>query len=172
EAARDPVQQFPNWLVTQGHATAAEITKIQEEVEAEVNAATDAALAEEQPGPETVYQYVYSPDVDPTSEQFDTEDDPQFSGNETTMVDLLNACMRDEMRRDKRILVFGEDVADVSREQHAGKVKGKGGVFKVTWGLQKEFGGTRVFNSPLAEANIVGRAIGLALRGFKPVVEI
>ena len=145
---------------------------IQEEVDAIVLAATDDALAQPQPGPETVYYGVYSPDVDPTSEQFDTEDDPQFSGNETTMVDLLNACMKDEMRRDQKILVFGEDVADVSREQYLGKVKGKGGVFKVTWGLQKEFGGARVYNSPLAEANIVGRAIGLALRGFKPVVEI
>jgi 2-oxoisovalerate dehydrogenase E1 component len=172
EAARDPVTQFPAWLIKQGHATAEQIAKIQEEVEAEVLAATDAALAEEQPGPETIHQFVYSPDIDPTSEHFDTEDDPQFSGNETTMVDLLNACMKDEMRRDKRILVFGEDVADVSREENLERVKGKGGVFKVTWGLQKEFGGARVYNSPLAEANIVGRAIGLAIRGFKPVVEI
>jgi 2-oxoisovalerate dehydrogenase E1 component len=137
-----------------------------------VLAATDAALAAEQPGPETVERFVYSPDVDPTSEQFDTEDDPQFSGNETTMVDLLNACMRDEMRRDEKILIFGEDVADVSREKYLGKVKGKGGVFKVTWGLQKEFGAARVYNSPLAEATIVGRAVGLAIRGFKPVVEV
>jgi 2-oxoisovalerate dehydrogenase E1 component len=172
EAARDPVTQFPKWLVAEGLATDAEIAKIQEEVEAEVLAATDAALAAEQPGPETVYNFVYSPDIDPTSEQFDTEDDPQFSGNETTMVDLLNACMRDEMRRDGKILMFGEDVADVSREEHLGKVKGKGGVFKVTWGLQKEFGGSRVYNSPLAEATIVGRGIGLAIRGFKPVVEV
>src|ERR1700704_4867203 len=172
DAARDPVTQFPKWLVAQGHATDADIATIQAEVDAIVLAATDDALAQPQPGAETVYNFVYSPDVDPTSEQFDTEDDPQFSGNETTMVDLLNAAMKDEMRRDPRILVFGEDVADVSREEHLGKVKGKGGVFKVTWGLQQEFGGARVYNSPLAEANIVGRAIGLAVRGFKPVVEV
>jgi 2-oxoisovalerate dehydrogenase E1 component len=172
EAARDPVTQYPKWLVSEGLATEDEIKKIQDEVEQTVQAATDASLDAEQPAADTVHRHVYSEDVDPTSEQFDTEDDPQFSGNETTMVDLLNACMKDEMRRDPRILVFGEDVADVSREQHVGKVKGKGGVFKVTWGLQKEFGSARVYNSPLAEANIVGRAIGLAVRGFKPVVEI
>jgi 2-oxoisovalerate dehydrogenase E1 component len=172
DAARDPVTQFPKWLLSEGHATASDIKQIQEEVDAVVLAATDDALAQPQPAADTVYFGVYSPDVDPTSEQFDTEDDPQFSGEPTTMVDLLNACMKDEMRRDKKILVFGQDVADVSREEHLGKVKGKGGVFKVTWGLQKEFGGSRVYNSPLAEANIVGRAIGLALRGFKPVVEV
>src|ERR1043166_5928491 len=172
DAARDPVTQFPKWLVAEGYATEADIAKIQDEVDAEVLAATDAALAAEQPSPETIYNFVYSPDVDPTSEQFDTEDDPQFSGNETTMVDLLNACMKDEMRRDPKILIFGEDVADVSREENLGKVKGKGGVFTVTAGLQREFGGNRVYNSPLAEATIIGRAIGLAIRGFKPVVEI
>src|SRR3989454_5931150 len=107
------------------------------QVEEEVGVAADMALASPQPQPESALRYIYSPDVDPTSEQFDTEDDPQFSGDPTTMVDLLNACMRDEMARDPRILLFGEDVADVSREQYAGQVKGKGGVFKVTWGLQK-----------------------------------
>src|SRR5204863_1248566 len=172
DAARDPIATFPRWLADEGHATKAEIERIRTEVDEEVQAATDDALAQEQPGPETISQHVYSADIDPTSEQFDTEDDPQFSGNETTMVDLLNACMKDEMRRNPKMLIFGEDVADVSREENAAKVKGKGGVFKVTWGLQKEFGGARVYNSPLAEANIVGRAIGLALRGFKPVVEI
>ncbi len=172
DAARDPVTTYPKWLVEEGYATEAEIKSIQEAVDVEVLAATDDALAQAQPDPSTAMFAVYSPDVDPTGEQFDTEDDPQSTGEPTTMVDLLNACMKDEMRRDGRIVVFGEDVADVSREEYLGKVKGKGGVFKVTWGLQKEFGGTRVYNTPLAEANIVGRAIGMALRGFKPVVEI
>ncbi|MDB4905527.1 MAG: dehydrogenase component [Gemmatimonadetes bacterium] len=172
EAQRDPLVTYPKWLVAEGHATEKELAKIAEEIEAEILAATDDALEQPQPAADTVHYALFSPDVDPTSEQFDTEDDPQYSGGETTMVDLINSCMRDEMRRDGRILVFGEDVADASREKALEKVKGKGGVFKVTHGLQKEFGGTRVFNSPLAEANIVGRAIGLALRGFKPVVEI
>jgi 2-oxoisovalerate dehydrogenase E1 component len=172
DAARDPLTVFPKWLVAEGHATEDDIRKIQDDVEALILAATDDALAQPQPTEDTVYFGVYSPDVDPTGEQFDTEDDPKFTGTPTTMVDLLNACMKDEMRRDEKILVFGQDVADVSRDQYLGQVKGKGGVFKVTWGLQKEFGGARVYNSPLAEANIVGRAIGLALRGFKPVVEV
>jgi 2-oxoisovalerate dehydrogenase E1 component len=172
DAARDPLTTFPAWLIAEGHATAEEIEAIRTDVDAFVQAATDDALEQPQPSPTSVYYGVYSPDVDPTSESFDTEDDPQFAGEPTTMVDLLNACMKDEMKRDERILVFGEDVADVSREEHLGAVKGKGGVFKVTWGLQKAFGSNRVYNSPLAEANIIGRAIGLAHRGFKPVVEI
>lgn len=172
DAARDPVAHFPKRLIADGTATAEEIAAIEAEVAAALEAATESALASPQPATETTLRYVYSPDVDPTSEQFDTEDDPQFTGDPTTMVDLLNSCMRDEMTRDPRIVLFGEDVADVSRSEHLGKVKGKGGVFKVTWGLQKLFGGDRVYNSPLAEANIAGRAIGLATRGMKPVVEI
>lgn len=172
DAARDPVTVFPRQLIEQGVATEAELTLIQQQVEDEVNVATDIALAAPQPALSTIYDYVYSPDVDPTAEQFDTEDDPQTSGDPTTMVDLLNSCLKDEMTRDPRILVFGEDVADASKPEALGDVKGKGGVFKVTWGLQKQFGSDRVYNSPLAEANIVGRAIGLATRGMKPVVEI
>ena len=172
DAARDPIVIFPKWLVAEGHATEEELAKVREEADAQVLAATDDALEQPQPTPDTIYNGVYSSQVDPCGENFDTEDDPQFTGEPTTMVDLLNACMKDEMRRDEKILVFGEDVADVSREQYLGSLKGKGGVFKVTWGLQKEFGSARVYNSPLAEANIIGRAIGLALRGFKPVVEV
>ena len=172
DAARDPLTAFPRYLLAEGLATDEELQALRDTVDAEILAATDDALEQPQPSADTVMFGVYSPDVDPTAEQFDTEEDPQFTGVPTTMVDLLNACMRDEMARDERILVFGEDVADVSREEHLGKVKGKGGVFKVTHGLQTKFGGGRVYNSPLAEANIIGRAIGLAHRGYKPVVEI
>src|SRR3954467_7458762 len=172
DAEKDPLTRFPAYLLKEGVATKAELDAIVSQVEEEVQVAAEVALASPQPGTDTVYQYVYSPDVDPTSEQFDTEDDPRFTGDPTTMVDLLNICLRDEMTRDPRIVLFGEDVADCSREKSLRDVKGKGGVFKVTWGLQRAFGGDRVYNSPLAEANIIGRAIGLATRGLKPVVEI
>jgi 2-oxoisovalerate dehydrogenase E1 component len=172
EAKRDWLTTFPKRLINEGVATEAELEAIKAQIDEEIQVAVDMALASPQPKPESALQWVYSPDVDPTSEQFDTEDDPHFIGEPTTMVDLLNVCMKDEMTRDPRILVFGEDVADVSREQYLKEVKGKGGVFKVTWGLQRQFGSDRVYNSPLAEANIAGRAIGLATRGLKPVVEI
>jgi 2-oxoisovalerate dehydrogenase E1 component len=170
EEARDPVTNMAAFLVSAGIATEDELEALREDVDTDVVEASELAVARSQPGSLTVYDQVFSPDVDVTSGEFAT--DPVFDGDPTTVVDLLNACMRDEMRRDPRIVAFGEDVADVSREEHLDDVKGKGGVFKVTWGLQREFGSDRVFNSPLAEANIVGRAVGMALRGLKPVVEI
>ncbi|HUC44171.1 MAG TPA: thiamine pyrophosphate-dependent enzyme, partial [Candidatus Sulfotelmatobacter sp.] len=170
EAKRDPVKTFAATLVREGVVEREVLDALDGQLDEEVARAADAAIAAPRPEPESALAFVTSGTVDPTAAAFATA--PQPSGNPTTMVDLLNACLRDEMRRDPRVVVFGEDVADASREQALPKVKGKGGVFKVTWGLQKEFGGTRVFNSPLAEANIVGRAIGMALRGLKPVVEI
>ena len=170
EGKRDPVETFRSTLVREGIVKLEVLEAIDAQLDEEVARAADVALAAPRPEPSSALDFVYSPTVDPTSFAFATE--PSAVGQPTTMVDLLNACMKDEMRRDPRIVVFGQDVADASRDEALSQVKGKGGVFKVTWGLQKEFGGTRVFNSPLAEANILGRAIGMALRGLKPVVEI
>lgn len=172
DAERDPVKRFGARLIDENVIDQDGLQKIKDEIDAAVNEAADAALASPQPAAETATDFVYSDKVDPTSKEFDTEENVELSGNPGTMVDLINRCLHTEMKRDPRILIFGEDVADCSREAALDKVKGKGGVFKVTANLQREFGSARAFNSPLAEANIVGRAIGLATRGLKPVVEI
>ena len=170
EARRDPVPNFAQFLIERGVAPAAFLEALREEVDREVDEAAQSALAAPRPDPATVTRHVVSEEVDPTSARFAVP--PGLSGEPRTMVDLLNDCLRDEMTRDGRIVVFGEDVADCSREEHLAQVKGKGGVFKVTANLQRRFGSARVFNTPLAEAAIVGRAIGMATRGLKPVVEI
>jgi 2-oxoisovalerate dehydrogenase E1 component len=170
EARRDPLTCMERWLVEQKLATEEELEEVRRAADEEVRRAAEEAEASPQPDPATIYDHVYSPDIDPTSPRFATE--PRWQGEPTTMVDLINACLRDEMERDPRIVVFGEDVADATREEVLSECKGKGGVFKVTAGLQRRFGSHRVFNAPLAEANIVGRAIGMAVRGLKPVPEI
>ncbi len=170
EAKRDPLVRMAEFLKSEGLATDTELEQIAHDVDRDVNEASDRAIKSEKPAPETATLYVYSPDVDPASDAFRTDAVPD--GKPDTMVSAINRTLKDEMARNERIIVFGEDVADCSRPAALECVPGKGGVFKVTHGLQRAYGSERVFNSPLAEANIVGRAIGMATRGLKPVVEI
>jgi 2-oxoisovalerate dehydrogenase E1 component len=174
DALRDPLAKMQVWLLQQGILDQAALTKLEHEADEEVQRASDRATQAVLPTPDTILRHVYSEDLKPTDARYAREPETTADDSERTMLDLINACLRDEMARDERIVVFGEDVADATRdtELRAGKLKGKGGVFKVTAGLQKEFGNDRVWNSPLAEANIIGRAIGMAVRGLKPVVEI
>ena len=170
EAKRDPVARWRQYLLAERVVAENDLREIEAGAEEEIRDAADRALAADPPSPSALMLYVYSPTVDPTSERFDHP--PKFQGEPQTMVDLINACLRDEMARDPRVVVFGEDVADCSNENDLNKVKGKGGVFKVTHGLQRRFGSSRCYNVPIAEAGIAGRALGMAARGLKPVVEI
>jgi 2-oxoisovalerate dehydrogenase E1 component len=170
EVRRDPIPKFGLFLVREGILDERELEAIEAEVEREILEATDRALHAELPSKNSIYEFVHSPDIDPAAAQFESA--PKLQGEPKTMVEMISATLLDEMARDERIVVFGEDIADCSREEHLDKLKGKGGVFKATSGLQRKFGSHRVFNSPLAEANIVGRSIGMATRGMKPVAEI
>jgi 2-oxoisovalerate dehydrogenase E1 component len=184
DALRDPLVLMRARLLREGILTAEEIAALEQSLDQQVAEAAELALQAPLPGVEEITRHVYSEDLDPASSAFATEQAAAPgtvaggkagrapSAEPRTMADLINGCLHDEMRRDPRIVVYGQDVADASREEVLAEVKGKGGVFKLTAGLQSEFGSERVFNSPLAEANIVGRAIGYAVRGMKPVVEI
>ena len=183
DAARDPISRMQLFLIRDGILDEKAINKLEKEVDDGLQAAVDRVLTAPLPQPETIKQFLYSPSVDPTSAQFDRQISSGEGARGTadekkpapkTMADLITATLRDEMKRDERIVIFGEDVADCSREEYLRQkmVKGKGGVFKLTSGLQCDFGSDRVFNSPIAEASIVGRAVGMAVRGLKPVAEI
>jgi 2-oxoisovalerate dehydrogenase E1 component len=170
EARRDPLSKLALVLVREGVLDQKQIETLEAEIDSEVRDAADQALVAEEPAVESIRTHVYSEDIDPASSAFETQ--PHLHGAPKTMVEMVAATLADEMARDERITIFGEDVADVSREENLKHVKGKGGVFKATSGLQRKYGHDRVFNSPLAEASIVGRAIGMATRGLKPVAEI
>jgi 2-oxoisovalerate dehydrogenase E1 component len=176
DALRDPILKMQTWLLREGVLDAAGIEALERGVDEEVSRAADRALAATLPASDvaSILRYQYSEELKPTDARFEKALETSTDDNERTMLDLINTCLHEEMRRDQRIVVFGEDVADATRDEplRAGELKGKGGVFGVTSGLQDEFGSDRVWNSPLAEANIVGRAIGMAVRGLKPVVEI
>jgi len=170
EAARDPIVKFPEWLISQGLLEPHGLELLTHEVELEIQEIAQRVLKAAPPPAGSAMRFLYSPLVDPTSDEFDVE--PRFSGNPRTMVDAINLTIHEEMRRNDKIVLFGEDVADCSHEDHLKELKGKGGVFKATQGLQTVFGSQRVFNTPIAEAAIVGRGAGMATRGLKPIVEI
>jgi 2-oxoisovalerate dehydrogenase E1 component len=170
DAHRDPIPKFGLFLVREGIVEEKELEELETAVDHEIREATDKALGAEPPAKECILENVYSPDVDPASQRFEAT--PHFSGEPRTMVESVSATLADEMARDERIVVFGQDVADSSHEEDLKYVKGKGGVFKATVDLQRRFGSARVYNTPIAEACIVGSAIGMAARGMKPVAEI
>ena len=170
EQARDPVLRFPEWLAAEGILERQALQRIVHEIDNEIQAATEKALHALPPTRGSALKYLYSEDVDPTSDIFSSPAHPE--GEPRTMVDEINRTLAEEMRRNPNMVVFGEDVADCSREENLAEVKGKGGVFKATAGLQIQFGSRRCFNTPIAEACIAGRALGMATRGMKPVAEI
>ena len=170
EAARDPLRTFPAFLVEQGILEAHALERLTREIERGILEDTQRALKAAPPDPSTALLHLYSDTGDPSSARFDVAAEPE--GEPRILADLINLTLREEMRRNDRVVVFGEDVADCSRENNLNEVKGKGGVFKLTAGLQTEFGSSRCFNAPIAEASIVGRASGMAMVGMKPVIEV
>jgi len=171
EKARDCLTTFPAFLIENEIATEGELDALRDDVNQIVDEAGEQAVSAAKPDPSTVLDYLYSPSVDLCAPELSTT--PVASDTKALpMGGLINRALMDEMARDPRILLFGEDVADATNDEVLEQCKGKGGVFKVTYGLQRKFGNDRVFNSPLAEANIIGRAIGMATRGLKPVAEI
>ncbi len=158
DRAKDPIPKMTRYLIEEGYLTDSESSKIVEEVKQAVDAAVDFAESRPLPEPSTVDAHVYGvAHLNPDRGFVE----PEHQGNKIVMVDAINHALHEEMAENPKMLVFGEDVAD-----------GKGGVFTATKGLSTKFGGDRAFNSPLAEASIIGVAIGCALKGWKPVPEI
>src|SRR5437762_2602870 len=172
DAARDPITRMQMFLLREGILDETGINKLEKQVDDDLQAAIDRALHSAPPVPETVTRFVYSPDLDPTSSAFETQPAPAkaeptpIDGKKLaakTMADLINATLRDEMKRDERIVIFGEDVADCSREQYLQQkmVKGKGGVFKLIPGLRVVF--------PWSALDAAG-LLRSAIRGDDPVL--
>ena len=172
ESAKDCFNSFPKFLTETGLMTSEEVKGVLDEATKEVREAMTRALETPWASKDTYMDHLYS-DIDPTSSQFETE--AKMTGKEDIpLATAINMTLKSEIKRNPLMMVFGEDVADFTEVEKYDNpdLKGKGGVFKVTHGVQKAAKPGQVFNSPLAEANIIGRAIGMAMRGLKPVVEI
>jgi 2-oxoisovalerate dehydrogenase E1 component len=166
EAAHDPLALMERALLDGGLMTAEEVAAIKEDARREVAEAARRALAAPRPDPATVGLHVVAlPEVAREAESDDG------TGEVVALGEAIRRTLTECMEADERIRVFGEDVAD-AREQVLANVEGKGGVFGTTFGLQRRFGLARCYNTPLAEANIVGRAVGQAVRGLRPVPEV
>lgn len=173
ESFRDVFNSYPRFLVEAKLFTQAEVDAVLDEASKEVREAMNQAINTPWPDKSTYMDHLYSDTVDPTSEDFAT--DAVMTGKEDIpLATAINMTLKSEIKKNPLMMVFGEDVADFTEVEKYDNpdLKGKGGVFKVTHGVQKAAKPGQVFNSPLAEANIIGRAIGMAMRGLKPVVEI
>lgn len=167
EDARDPIHLMETELLEGGVLDADGVSAIREEAKQMVAVAARRALAAPRPDPKTVTDNVVAlPEIDPAE-----EDSDDARGEVVALGEAIRRTLVEGMDADERIRVFGEDVAD-ARESVLNKVEGKGGVFGTTFGLQRRFGLARCYNTPLAEANIVGRAVGQAIRGLRPVPEV
>jgi 2-oxoisovalerate dehydrogenase E1 component len=167
EAAHDPIKLLREELIAAGILTIDEADAIREEARQIVADASKEALAARRPDPATVTDHVLALPAVPAGAE--AKDDGQ--GEVVAFGEAIRRTLHEQMAADQRIRVFGEDVAD-AREAVLANVEGKGGVFGTTYGLQREFGLARCYNTPLAEANIIGRAVGQAIRGLKPAPEI
>ncbi|QXC59571.1 dehydrogenase E1 component subunit alpha/beta [Aquihabitans sp. G128] len=168
EARHDPLDRFERDLVDGGVLTAGEARELRLEAKAAVAEAAARALEGARPDPATVtHQVLALPELPAPAAPTAGEDE----GERVPMGEAIKRTLHEQMAADERIRVFGEDVAD-ARELVLAGVEGKGGVFGTTHGLQRAFGQARCFNTPLSEANIVGRAVGQALRGLRPCPEI
>ena len=152
---RDPLTILEDQCIREKLISAKEIEKIRTEVKAQVDADTEWAEGQEHPDGDTALDHIYSGDMPMNEPSFDAVAD------KVVIVDAINHALKEEMARNDKMVIYGQDIADP-----------KGGVFTATKGLSDEFGKDRVFNSPLAESSIVGTAVGMAVAGYKPVVEI
>jgi 2-oxoisovalerate dehydrogenase E1 component len=169
EAQHDPIKVLEDELVGCGAITREQAKEIHDDAVALVTDAAQQALAAPRPDPATVRDQLFGPP--PVTELPPAPEQMGESGEVVTFGEAIRLTLHEQMGRDERIRVFGEDVADAEPER-LNEVAGKGGVFGITFGLQREYGQARCFNTPLAEANIIGRAIGQAVRGLRPVPEI
>ncbi len=173
EGLRDVFNAFPKFLIEAGVITETERADLLKKVSADLKTAMDKAITTEWPKLDTVMDHLYSEEVDITGSKFEAPAD--FSGkDDVPMAASINKVLRTEFNKNPLLRMWGEDVADFFEKERLDnpELKGKGGVFKLTANVQRESKDGQVFNSPLAEANIIGRAIGMAIRGIKPVVEI